>query len=312
MTYQENEIDQDGLAGDHRAGFVSVVGRPNVGKSSLMNAYLGQRIAIVSPKPQTTRRRLLGILTLDAAQIVFVDTPGIHQPFHKLGQVMVRTAVAAIPDADVLIWLVDGSKPPGQEDRRIAELIATRGQGIPVILGLNKSDLIAEGGRSARAQAYLGLYEPDGHMFLSATEGENRKEVLALIVEHLPFGPCFYPEDQVTDQTERAIAAELVREQVLLHTHKEVPHAAEVVVDEFKERSENMTYVHATIYVERATQKGILLGRGGKMIKSISKAARLEIEELVGTRVYLELWVKVRPKWRQNESDLRRFGLGGT
>jgi GTP-binding protein Era len=305
---RENVFDDESLPADHRAGFVSVIGKPNVGKSSLMNAYLEQKVAIVSPKPQTTRRRILGILTLDGAQIVFVDTPGIHQPFHKLGEAMVKAAVEAIHDADVVLWLVDGSGPPTQEDRQIAELLAAHGRGVPVILGLNKSDLVPEADRSNRMQAYLDLAEPKAHVFLSATEGENREKVLALIVEHLPIGPCFYPEDQVTDQTERAIAAELVREQVLLHTHKEVPHAAEVVVDEFAARSENMTYVHATVFVERATQKRILLGRGGSMIKSVGKAARLEIERLLGTRIYLELWVKVRPKWRQKEDELRRLG----
>jgi GTP-binding protein Era len=305
---QENVIGEDLLPPDHRAGFVSVVGKPNVGKSSLMNAYLGQKIAIVSSKPQTTRRRILGILTLDRAQIILVDTPGIHQPFHKLGEVMVRTAVEAIPDADVVLWLVDGSEPPTEEDRHIAALLGRHGRGIPIILGLNKSDLVSEADRPARLQAYLDLIEPRAYVFLSATEGENRDVMLDLIIDSLPLGPRFYPQDQVTDQTERAIAAELIREQVLLHTHQEVPHSTEVVVDEFKVRSESLVYVHATVFVERATQKAILLGRGGRMIKSISKSARLEIERLTGARVYLELWVKVRPKWRQKEDELRRLG----
>jgi GTP-binding protein Era len=305
----QNELLQDDQTPvGHRAGFVSVIGKPNVGKSTLMNAYLGQKIAIVSPKPQTTRRRMLGILTLDRAQVIFVDTPGIHEPFHKLGEIMVKVAVEAIPDADVLLWLVDGSYRPTQEDRHIAGAINEQGKGIPLVLGLNKSDLLAVEDRQQRLNEFLALVEPDAHAFFSATEGENRDLLLDLVIEHLPPGPRFYPEDQVTDQTERAIAAELIREQVLLHTHQEVPHSTEVVVDEFKARSASMTYVHATVYVERATQKGILLGRGGEMIKSISSAARLEIEELIGTRVYLELWVKVWPKWRQQEDDLRRLG----
>jgi GTP-binding protein Era len=305
---QENIFGEKPLPADHRAGFVSVVGKPNVGKSSLMNAYMGQKIAIVSSKPQTTRRRILGILTLDRAQIIFVDTPGIHQPFHKLGEAMVKTAIEAIPDADLVLWLVDGSAPPTQEDRQIADLLTRYARDIPVILGLNKSDLVAQADRPARQQAYLALAESHAHMFLSATEGENRDEMLDLVIDTLSPGPRFYPQDQVTDQTERAIAAELIREQVLLHTHQEVPHSAEVVVEEFKARSEDLTYLYATVFVERATQKGILLGRGGRMIKAISKAARLEIERLVGTRVYLELWVKVRPKWRQKEDELRRLG----
>jgi len=298
----------ESLPSDHRSGFVSVVGRPNVGKSTLLNAYLGQKVAIVSPKPQTTRRRILGILTQERAQVIFVDTPGIHQPFHKLGESMVRTAVEAIPDADVLLWLVEGTEAPTDEDRQIAELIQEHGQGIPLILGLNKSDLVAEPERPQRLQAYLELVQPVAYTFVSATAGENREHLLDLIVEHLPVGPRFYPEDQVTDQTERVIAAELVREQVLSHTHQEVPHSTEVIVDEFKVRTAELTYIRATIYVERDSQKGILLGRGGQMIKSISQAARLQIEQLLGTRVYLDLRVKVWPKWRQNEADLRRLG----
>jgi len=305
---QERMSGDDMLPSDHRSGFVSVVGRPNVGKSTLMNAYLGQKIAIVSPKPQTTRRRILGILTLDRAQVIFVDTPGIHRPFHKLGEAMVKTAMEAIPDADVLLWLVDAAAAPTDEDRQIAHLIQEHGQGIALILGLNKSDLVAEPERPDRLQAYLGLIDPAAHTFVSATAGENREHLLDLVVRHLPLGPRFYPEEQVTDQTERAIAGELIREQVLLHTHQEVPYSTEVVVDEFKVRSADMTYIRATIHVERDSQKGILLGRGGRMIKSISQAARVQIEQLIGSRAYLDLWVKVWPKWRQSEEDLRRLG----
>ncbi len=302
-------LDVEALPEDHRAGFVSIVGKPNVGKSTTVNAYMGQKIAIVSPKPQTTRRRALGILTLDRAQIIFVDTPGIHKPFHKLGESMVSTAVEAIPDADVLVWLVDGSRKPTAEDRAVARFIAQQAGQIPVLLGLNKSDLVQEADRAERLDAYLDLLQPSAHLFFSATEGENRDAFLDLIVDHLPPGPRFYPSDQVTDQTERMIVAELIREQVLLHTRQEVPHAAEVVVDEFKERSSDLIYIHATVLVERTTQKGILLGRGGSMIKEISKAARAEIEKMLDSRVYLELWVKVRPKWRQKETELRRLGF---
>lgn len=301
-------MDETPIPEGHRSGFVSVIGKPNVGKSTLMNAYLDLKISIVSPKPQTTRRRVLGILTLDRAQIIFVDTPGIHQPLHRLGELMVNTAVQAIPDADLILWLVDSAEPPTQEDRHIASLIAEHGRGIPVILGLNKSDLIAAADRPQRLRTYLNLVQPDAHLFFSATQGENRDELLDLIVAHLPPGPRFYPQDQVTDQTVRVIAAELIREQVLLHTRQEVPHATEVVVDEFKERSVTLTYIRADIYVERPTQRAILLGQGGQMIKAISQAARLEIEKLLETQVYLELWVKVRPHWRQDENELRRLG----
>jgi GTP-binding protein Era len=301
-------LGSESLPKGHRSGFVSIVGRPNVGKSTLMNAYLGQKVAIVSPKPQTTRRRLLGILTLEGAQIIFVDTPGIHSPFHKLGEYMVKTAVQAIPDADVVLWLVDATVPPHGQDRQIARLIAEHGRDIPLVLALNKRDLVPETERPARESEYLALTDPDQHMYVSAAEGENREALLDAVIYHLPPGPRFYPEYQVTDQTERMIAAELIREQVLQHTHQEVPHSTDVVVDEFKERSDDLTYIHATVLVERGTQRGILLGRGGQMIKSISKDARLQIEELIGHRVYLELWVKVRPKWRESEQELGRLG----
>jgi GTP-binding protein Era len=293
---------------EHRAGFVSVLGRPNVGKSTLQNAYLGQKISIVSPTPQTTRRRILGILTLDEAQVIFVDTPGVHQPHHELGKVMLRTASEAIPDADVLLWMVDATRAPGDEDAQVAALIAQRGQGIPLILALNKSDRVPEADRAAVAESFLQLATPDEWLFCSATRGENRDKLLQTLIAYLPFSPAYYPEDQVTDQTERAIAGEFVREQVLLHTRQEVPHSVDVRVDEFKVRSEDMTYIHATVIVERDTQKRILVGQGGRMIKRISQAARKQIEELVGTRVYLELWVKVLPKWRQRDQEIRRLG----
>ncbi len=295
-------------APEHRAGFVSVIGRPNVGKSTLMNAYLKQKISIVSPKPQTTRRRVLGILTLDAAQIIFVDTPGIHQPHHKLGELMVRTAVETIPDADVILWLVDAAHLPTDQDRHIAQLIERHGAGSPVIIGLNKSDLLPAPERDPRLQSFVQLLPPTEVLFISATQGENRKLLLTTLIQHLPPGPCFYPPEQVTDQTERAIAAELIREQILERARHEVPHAVEVIVDEFKARSQTLTFIHATVIVERASQRGILLGHKGRMIKSISQAARKQIEELLGTQVYLELWIKVRPKWRQKDHELENLG----
>jgi GTP-binding protein Era len=294
--------------GEYRAGFVSILGRPNVGKSTLQNAFLGFKISIVSPTPQTTRRRILGILTLDDAQVIFCDTPGVHQPHHDLGRAMLRTASEAIPDADVLLWMVDATRRPGQEDAQVADLIVQRGRGIPLILALNKSDQVPQEERAAVAESFLALATPDAWLFVSATQGENRDELLQTLISYLPVSPAYYPDDQVTDQTERAIAAELVREQVLLHTRQEVPHAVDVRVDEFKVRSKDMTYIHATVIVERDSQRQILLGRGGRMIKSISQAARKQIEELVGTRVYLELWVKVLPRWRKDDQELRRLG----
>jgi GTP-binding protein Era len=302
------------LPPDHRSGFVAVVGKPNVGKSTLMNAYLGQKVAIVSPKPQTTRDRLLGILTLVRergdladAQIIFVDTPGIHQPHHKLGKYMVETAVRAIPDADAVLFLVDVSRPPGDEDRQIAEILQQRSS-VPVLLTLNKADLPTSEQEAANAQAYQALGHFEQVLLVSALRGDNLDALLEATIERLPVGPRFYPEDQVTDQQTRFMAAELVREQVIRHLRQEIPYSVAVIVDQFKARSEDMTYISANIFVERDTQKAIILGQGGRMIKRIGQDARQQIEELVGTRVYLELWVKVRKKWRQDERELRRMG----
>jgi GTP-binding protein Era len=299
----------------HRSGFVSVIGRPNVGKSTLINAFLGQKIAIVSPKPQTTRNRLLGILTLPEAQVIFVDTPGIHKPLHKLGEYMCEQALKAIADADVVLWLVDVSVPPTAEDEEIAKLLARRSEPVPLVIGMNKVDLLTPKSeallisrhRELVAQVALGQPEPPW-MLISATRGDHRDELLRLIVSLLPLGPRYYPADQVTDQQERFLAAELIREQAMLHLHQEVPYGVAVVVDEFKERSPEMTYISATIYVEREGHKGIILGREGSMLKKIGQAARQEIESLLGTRVYLELWVKVKPHWRRDERELRRLG----
>jgi GTP-binding protein Era len=314
----ENEVPEllfsDDLPADHRSGFVAVVGKPNAGKSTLMNAFLGQKIAIISEKPQTTRNRLLGILTLERergdpadAQIIFVDTPGIHQPLHKLGEYMVETAVGAIPDADVVLFLVDVARPPSDEDRQIADMLREHG-GPAILLVLNKADLLAPEATSARVEAYRALGDYDEWLLVLALHGDNCDRLLEMTIERLPPGPRFYPEEQVTDQQLRFMAAELIREQVLRYLREEVPHSVAVVVDQFKERSEEMTYISANVFVERATQKGIVLGRGGSMIKRIGRDARREIERLLGTRVYLELWVKVKKKWRKDEQELRRMG----
>jgi GTP-binding protein Era len=296
------------LPADHRSGFVAIIGRPNVGKSTLVNAWLGQKIAIVSPKPQTTRNRLRGILTLPEAQVVFVDTPGIHRPLHKLGEFMLDTSVGVMPDADVILWMVDASVEPTEEDRQVADLLKEKAADRPVIVVLNKADLLKAEDEGSHAEPYLALVNHRGWLPISARRGDNREELLALVIAQLPLGPRYYPGDQVTDLQERFLAAELVREQVLRHTHQEVPHAVAVIVQQFKRRSESMTYVSADIYVERETQKKIILGSAGQVIKRIGQAARREIEEMVGTRVYLDLWVKVRPGWRKKRQELRRLG----
>jgi GTP-binding protein Era len=301
-------LDEDRLPAGHRSGFVAVVGRPNVGKSTLMNAYLGQKVAIVSPKPQTTRLRQLGILTTPDYQIVFVDTPGWHVPQHKLGEFMVETAARAIPDADVVLFIVDLSEPATAEDRLLAQLIEEHGGQTPVIMALNKVDLLQPAERGSRGDAFRELVPAAESLLLSAARGDNRDELLELIVDRLPEGPRYYPADQVTDIRTRDLAAELIRERALGLLHHEVPHAVAVLVNEFKERSRELVYINATIYVEKDSQKGILIGSRGSMLKRIGAEARAEIERVLGLRVYLDLWVKVRPSWRRDERALRQFG----
>ncbi|MBN1977548.1 MAG: GTPase Era, partial [Anaerolineae bacterium] len=244
----------------HKSGFVAVVGRPNVGKSTLVNALVGQKVAIVSPKPQTTRSRILGILARPDAQVIFVDTPGVHRPHHKLGQAMVADATRALPDADVVLFVVDGSVPPTGEDRMVAELIRQQTD-TSIILVLNKMDLLPIEKVESHTEAYWALVpERRDWMMTTATRGVNLDKLLERVLDALPEGPPYYPGDQVTDQTEREIAAEMVREQVLRHTRQEVPHAVAVVVEEFKERENDVIYISANIFVEKRSQKGIVIG----------------------------------------------------
>lgn len=304
------------LPPDHRSGFVAVIGRPNVGKSTLLNRILGQKIAITSPKPQTTRDQLLGIYTRPDAQILFLDTPGIHRPQHRLGEHMVTVATETIDDADVVVWLVDVNVAPTDEDQAIAGLLvqlARRGKSklAPLILGLNKLDLPESAARvETRSAEYAALIQDiqiDSLAFSGLT-GAGVDDLLARLRDLLPQGPRYYPEDQVTDLQTRFIVAEMIREQALHLLGQEVPHSLAVVVDEFTPRSENLTYISAVLYVERDSQKPIVLGEGGRMIKKIGQRARPAIEELIETKVYLELWVKVWEKWRKREGMLRRLG----
>ncbi len=287
---------------------MAVVGRPNVGKSTLINRLLGQKVSIVSPKPQTTRNRLLGILTREDSQIVFLDTPGIHAPLHRLGEVLVETAAAALPDADAAVWVVDVAARPNDEDRQVAALLAGDRRRLPLILALNQCDRLLPEHVQENTAAYAALAPGAAALLVSAVRGDNLDLLVARVAAALPLGPQLYPEDQVTDQQVRFMAGELVREQALLNLRDEVPHSVAVQVNEFKERGQGVTYISAVIYVERASQKMIVLGKGGEMIKRIGQAARGQIEELLETKVYLDLWVKVRPKWRTNEEELRRLG----
>jgi len=301
----------------HRSGYVAVIGRPNVGKSTLLNRLLGQKIAITSPKPQTTRDQILGIVTDPDAQILLLDTPGIHKPLHKLGEYMVSVAETTIRDADLVLWLVDGSVVPTDEDRYIAEMLQRLDEANPLpplLLGMNKSDLgavqaILNGDKYAALLDWLKeAGRPPHFARFSGRSGEGVVELMARIKTLLPEGPRYYSEDEVTDVQTRFVVAELIREKALMLLGDEIPHSIAVEVDEFSERDENMTYISAVIYVERESQKPIVLGKGGHSIKRIGQSARPEIEELVGTRVYLELWVKVWERWRRRAEMLRRLG----
>jgi GTPase len=291
----------------HKSGFVAVVGRPNVGKSTLVNRFVGQKVAIVSSKPQTTRSRILAILTRPDAQAIFIDTPGLHKPHHLLGQTMVDVATSAIPDADAVLFVVDVSVPPTSEDRMVAEVIASQASG-PLFLVLNKMDLLAPENVKPHSEAYWQLApEHVSWTMTIATQGVNLDKLLEAVVTALPEGPRYYPGDQVTDQTEREIAGELVREQVLRHTFQEVPHAVAVTVTEFAERESGAIYVAAEVFVEKDSQKGIVIGRGGQMLRQIGAAARQEIERMTSGRVFLDLHVRVRRGWRSNRDDLREM-----
>ncbi len=300
-------IDGETLPEGHRSGFVAVIGKPNVGKSTLVNALLGEKLAIVSPKPQTTRDNQLGILTLPTAQVVFIDTPGIHIARSRLGEHMVRVAQGALRDADVVLFVVDISEPPTRADEAIAGAVREQVEGVPILI-LNKRDLVGIDERAAAAEPYQALLNDYEARMISATDGDAVSEVLGTIIEHLPEGPRYFPVDQLTDTWMRDSVAEVIRENILLQFEQEIPHSIHVEVEEFKERSEEMTYVRAVIYVERDSQKSIVIGKKGAALKALGKAARTDIEGVVGTSVYLDLWVKVLKNWRSDENKLRRLG----
>lgn len=293
-----------------KSGFVAVAGRPNVGKSTLVNALLGQKIAAVSPRPQTTRKRQLGILTLEHAQVIFIDTPGLHKPIHKLGQAMNRQAQEALEEADLVLFLVETNINPTPEDLIVAEKITSQ-PGTPekTLLIANKIDITPPEVIPPRLVAYQALL-PQAELFpLSALRGDNLTDLLETILKRLPEGPVYYPEDQITDLYEREIAADLIRSAALLHLRDEVPHGIAVRVDEFTERGDSGAYIVATLFVERESHKSIVIGQGGKMIKQIGSTARQEIEAMSGRKVFLELRVKVREGWRDDEKALRQLGF---
>ena len=286
------------------------MGKPNVGKSTLLNALLGTKVAAVSPWPQTTRKRQMGILSLENAQIIFIDTPGVHQPLHKLGEYMNQEAADVLEESDIALLVVDATEKPDEEDLMLINLLKEMGVGLHKLVALNKIDLINQERLSENQQTYEKLLSQSEFVPISATQGQNLDLLINKIVAVLPEGPPFFPEDQITDLYEREIAADLIREAVLYHLREEVPHSIAVRIDEYRERNHQGAYIAATLFVERESQKGIVIGQGGTMLKEIGTAARHEIETMSGRKVYLKLRVKVRKNWRNDESSLQLFGFG--
>lgn len=292
----------------HRSGFVAIVGRPNAGKSTLLNRVLGRKIAGVTPKPQTTRRRLLGIKTRPDAQMLFLDTPGIYAAHDVLGERMVASARESAREADVVLWLVDAGAGIGSDDREIADLLAPLAP--RVVVALNKIDAVAKPKLLPIIDALSRLLPNCQPIPLSALSGENLAAVLDAVRVLLPPGPALYPADDLTDETERALAAEIIREKVMLQTRDEIPYSVAVTVEDFEEKPEKkLVVIKAALHVARESQKPIVIGKRGERIKAIGQAARREIEELIGARVYLELYVRVQPEWNKDVARLREFGL---
>ncbi len=301
-------MDDSPLSSGFKSGFVAVMGKPNVGKSTLLNALLGQKVAAVSPRPQTTRKRQMGILTLEEAQVIFVDTPGVHRAKHKLGESMNKEAADTIQECDLTLFIADVSQPPDEEDQMLAELLHTKSQSKTVILALNKIDLLESEELSARREVYSNLIPQAQAINISATRGDGLDVLLNAIIDSLPEGYPFFPEGQVTDLMEREIAADLIREACLYLLRDEVPHGIAVRIDQFTERGDHGAYIEATIFVERESHKGIVIGKGGRMLKQIGSNSRQEIEAMSGRKVFLRLRVKVRKNWRNDERVLRWFG----
>jgi GTP-binding protein Era len=293
----------------YRSGFVAIIGRPNVGKSTLVNALMGQKIAAVSPRPQTTRRRQLGILTLEHAQVIFVDTPGLHIPHHRLGEFMNDEAAASLEHCDLITWMVDASEPPSEEDRLIAKRLAGLAHRPPVLLAINKVDRLKDEDLPVRQAQYLELAPFARPLALSAYAPAGKAAYLEAVLPYLPEGAPFFAEDQVTDLFERDIAVDLIREAALVHLRDEVPHSLGVRIDEFKERNPQLNYIAATLLVERESHKGIVIGQGGEMLKRIGSTARQSIQAMTGIQVFLELRVKVSKDWRDNPSVLKTLGF---
>lgn len=290
-----------------KSGFVAVIGRPNVGKSTLINSLIGQKIAIMSDKPQTTRNKIMCVLTTDNEQVIFLDTPGIHKPLHKLGEYMVKAAEGTLKEVDAILFVVDATEDLGGGERYIMERLQATKK--PVILIVNKLDLIDRQSVLPIIEKYTKAYDFAGVVPISAKEKMNLDSLLAELNKYLPEGPQYYPADTVTDQPERLIAAEMIREKVLHLTRDEIPHAIAVDIEEMKSRANDKVYIRATIYVERESQKGIVIGKRGALLKEIGALARKDIETMLGSKTYLDLWVKVKKDWRDRSNVLRELGF---
>ena len=289
-----------------KSGFVAVVGRPNVGKSTLINALIDDKIVIVSDKAQTTRNRIVCVYTDEKKQIVFMDTPGIHKPKHKLGEFMVDQAVDSLREVEAVLFVVAANEKRGPGDNFVIEQL--RKVNVPVFLIVNKIDTMEKQDLLEAIVSYENSYPFEAVVPISAKERDNIEEVVNLLEKHLPEGPKYFPDDMITDQPERLIISDIVREKILLQTHDEIPHAIAVDVDEMKTRDDGTTYVRAIIYVERDSQKGIIIGKQGAMLKTIGRQARGDIERLLATKVFLDLWVKVKKDWRNKSGMLSELG----
>ncbi|MEW6586404.1 MAG: GTPase Era [Nitrospirota bacterium] len=290
---------------EYRSGYVSIIGRPNVGKSTLLNSVLGEKIAIVTPRPQTTRNKIIGIKTLPNAQIVFIDTPGIHRPRHRLGEAMVTTAKQALGEVDIVLFMVE-PRHPGDGEKTIIELL--KKVRVPVFLLINKIDAVKKPDLLPVIEQYEGFGLFREIIPVSALKKDGIDLLMKRIFDYLPVGPKFYPDDLVTDQLERFMVAEIIREKIMKLTEEELPHSVAVEIQKWSEREDGLISISCNIYVERDGQKAIIIGKGGTMLKSIGIASRIDIEKLLNTRIFLELWVKVKKNWRDDIRLLRELG----
>ena len=293
-----------------KSGFVAIVGRPNVGKSTFMNYVLGQKIAIMSDKAQTTRNKIQGVYTKDDAQIVFLDTPGIHKPKHELGEFMVKSAYSALKEVDAVLFMVNVSEKRGPGDDFIIEKL--KGIKTPIFLVLNKIDLVTPEVLLERVESYKDALDFAGVFPISVLQGNNVNELMEGLINALPEGPQYYPADQITDHPEYFVVSELIREKILQLTQEEIPHSVAVTVDKMQKDEFDKVHVYANIIVERKSQKGIIIGKGGRLLKEIGTRARRDIQQLLGNKVYLELWVKGEKDWRKRKSNIQEYGYRDT